>query len=163
HAGDGRARRETRGHDRISQSGPARREGRRGRDVHLSDTMSETELLEKPTGPTHATDTRRLLSPYPFIEAKRALSELPAGSKVEVVPPRAHPALRRVPPFPEREFDRGRDVARAGGPKDAVLSVGLPRHRRCQAARPRRSGPRANREDAARRGRQSPGIPANRT
>ncbi len=59
--------------------------------------MSETELLEKPTGPTHAIDTRGLLCPYPFIEAKRVLSELPAGSSVEILTDSEPTATSSIP------------------------------------------------------------------
>ncbi len=47
--------------------------------------MSETELLEKTIVPTRSIDTRGLLCPYPFIEAKQVLSEIARGSSIEIL------------------------------------------------------------------------------
>ena len=59
--------------------------------------MNETELLGKPIGPTRAIDTRGLLCPYPFIEAKEVLSELPRGSSVEILTDSEPTATSSIP------------------------------------------------------------------
>jgi len=59
--------------------------------------MSETELLEKTPRPICAIDTRGLLCPYPFIEAKRVLAELPRGSSVEILTDSEPTATSSIP------------------------------------------------------------------
>ena len=59
--------------------------------------MSETELLEKPMRTTRVVDTRGLLCPYPFIEAKRVLSELPRASSVEILTDSEPTATSSIP------------------------------------------------------------------
>ena len=59
--------------------------------------MSETELLENTIRRTRAIDTRGLLCPYPFIEAKQVLSELPRGSSVEILTDSEPTATSSIP------------------------------------------------------------------
>jgi TusA-related sulfurtransferase len=59
--------------------------------------MGETQLLEQAVGPTRVIDTRGLLCPYPFIEAKQALSGLPRGSTVEILTDSEPTATSSIP------------------------------------------------------------------
>ena len=59
--------------------------------------MNEAELLEKTIRPTRVVDTRGLLCPYPFIEAKQVLSELPRGSSVEILTDSEPTATSSIP------------------------------------------------------------------
>ncbi len=56
--------------------------------------MSEAELL---VGPIRAIDTRGHLCPYPFIEAKQVLAELPHGSSVEILTDSEPTATSSIP------------------------------------------------------------------
>ncbi len=54
--------------------------------------MSET--LE---APVRVLDTRGLLCPYPYIQARQALESLPSGSRVEILTDSEPTALSSVP------------------------------------------------------------------
>ena len=59
--------------------------------------MSATDLLEKERVTHRFLDTRGLLCPYPFIEAKQALEDLPRGSTVEVLTDSEPIAISSIP------------------------------------------------------------------
>ncbi len=54
--------------------------------------MSET--LEEPA---RVLDTRGLLCPYPYIEARRTLESLPSGSRLEILTDSEPTALSSIP------------------------------------------------------------------
>lgn len=54
----------------------------------------EEEALARKGGPL---DTRGLLCPYPFIQAKQALGDLPAGSVLEILTDSEATAVSSIP------------------------------------------------------------------
>ncbi len=59
--------------------------------------MIATGLLERNAMPARVVDTRGLLCPYPFIEAKRALESLPSGAEVEILTDSEPTATSSIP------------------------------------------------------------------
>ena len=59
--------------------------------------MSATDLLETERDTRRVLDTRGLLCPYPFIQAKQALEDLPRGSTVEVLTDSEPTATSSIP------------------------------------------------------------------
>lgn len=61
--------------------------------------MSETELIPKAerSRTTNVVDTRGLLCPYPFIQAKQALDAVPHGSTVEILTDSEATAVSSIP------------------------------------------------------------------
>ncbi|HEX9339608.1 MAG TPA: sulfurtransferase TusA family protein [Thermoplasmata archaeon] len=59
--------------------------------------MHATGLLERNAMPARVVDTRGLLCPYPFIEAKRALESLPSGAELEILTDSEPTAVSSIP------------------------------------------------------------------
>ena len=59
--------------------------------------MREPELITATESAHRRIDTRGLLCPYPFIEAKQALEALPLGSKVEILTDSEPTATSSIP------------------------------------------------------------------
>ncbi len=59
--------------------------------------MIATGLLERNAIPTRVVDTRGLLCPYPFIEAKQTLESLPSGAEVEILTDSEPTAISSIP------------------------------------------------------------------
>jgi len=64
--------------------------------------MSATELLEAETISPRVLDTRGLLCPYPFIQTKQLLEQLPSGSSVEILTDSEPTAVSSIPILCER-------------------------------------------------------------
>lgn len=56
--------------------------------------MTPTESVE---GPRNVLDTRGLLCPYPYIQARQALAALPRGSRIEILTDSEPTAMSSVP------------------------------------------------------------------
>ncbi|HYV09230.1 MAG TPA: sulfurtransferase TusA family protein [Thermoplasmata archaeon] len=59
--------------------------------------MIATELRIPEAGTRRVIDTRGLLCPYPFIEAKHTLESLPSGSEVEILTDSEATATSSIP------------------------------------------------------------------
>ena len=59
--------------------------------------MSATELLQREREPHRVIDTRGLLCPYPFIQTKQVLAEMPSGSSVEILTDSEPTATSSIP------------------------------------------------------------------
>ncbi len=59
--------------------------------------MIATGLLERNAMPARVVDTRGLLCPYPFIEAKQTLESLPSGAEVEILTDSEPTATSSIP------------------------------------------------------------------
>ncbi len=71
--------------------------------------MTETETIETEAG---RLDTRGLLCPYPYIQARQALETLPRGAKLEILTDSEPTAMSSVPILCEQSgstFTREKD------------------------------------------------------
>jgi TusA-related sulfurtransferase len=59
--------------------------------------MSAMGLFQRNAMPARVVDTRGLLCPYPFIEAKRVLADLSPGSSVEILTDSEPTATSSIP------------------------------------------------------------------
>lgn len=59
--------------------------------------MGETQLLNHETESMRVLDTRGLLCPYPFIQAKQVLGSLPAGAALEILTDSEPTATSSIP------------------------------------------------------------------
>lgn len=59
--------------------------------------MSETSLLDRDAESKRVLDTRGLLCPYPFIQAKQALDSLPVGTTLEILTDSEPTATSSIP------------------------------------------------------------------
>ncbi len=59
--------------------------------------MSATRLLDPDADSKRVLDTRGLLCPYPFIQAKQALDSLPSGATLEILTDSEPTATSSIP------------------------------------------------------------------
>ncbi len=60
----------------------------------MNNTVTPTETIE---GATKTLDTRGLLCPYPYIQARQALEALPRGARLEILTDSEPTAMSSIP------------------------------------------------------------------